>query len=118
MFNNMLSSDSDLLQSNTYKRCCVLNANEYNYKLRSVIGQEDDFTANKWKWFDTQVRDTLLWPWTISWSLVDYTNMGRIIGRILDNVYVPSVSLNDSVGFITSYFYTSMVIHPGSNDHL
>ena len=54
----------------------------------------------------------------ISWVLVDYTDMGRIIGCILDNVYVLSVSIKDSIGSITSYFHTSMVVHPGSDDHL
>ena len=42
MFNNVLPSDSDLLCTNTPKRYCLLNDNEYNYKLRSVIGQEDE----------------------------------------------------------------------------
>ena len=41
MFNNMLSSDSDLLQSNTHQGCCVLNEKECNYKLMSVIGREE-----------------------------------------------------------------------------
>ena len=54
----------------------------------------------------------------ISPSLVDYTNLGRIIVCILDNVYAPSMSMKDSIGSITSYFHTSMVVHPGSNDHL
>ena len=36
MFNNVVPSDSDLLCTNIHKRCCMLNANEYNYKLRSV----------------------------------------------------------------------------------
>ena len=44
MFNNVLSSDSDLLQTNTHKGCCILNANEYNYNIntwnikRQVVG--------------------------------------------------------------------------------
>ena len=54
----------------------------------------------------------------ISWSLVDYINMGRIIGHILDNVYTQSVSMKDNIGSITSYFHTSMVVHLGSNDYL
>ena len=54
----------------------------------------------------------------ISRALVDYTNVGRIIGRILVDVYIPSVSMKDSIGFIISYFHTSMVVHPGSNDCL
>ena len=47
IFNNVLTSDSDHLQFNTHKRCCVLNATEYNYKLRSVIGQGDDSKVTK-----------------------------------------------------------------------
>ena len=42
MFNNVLPSDSDLLRTNTHKGCCMLNANEYNYEPRSVIGQKDE----------------------------------------------------------------------------
>ena len=37
-FNNVLLSYSDLLCTSTHKGCCLLNANKYNYKLRSVIG--------------------------------------------------------------------------------
>ena len=33
MFNNLLPSDSDLLQTNTHKGCCMMNAIEYNYKI-------------------------------------------------------------------------------------
>ena len=65
-FNNVLSSDSDLLRSNTHKGCCVLNANEYNYNLRSVIGQEFESKVTKWTCFNKQVRDTLLCSWMIS----------------------------------------------------
>ena len=54
--------------------------------ISAVIGQGDDVTANKWKWFDTQLRDTFLWSWMISQALVDYTNMGRIIDRILGDI--------------------------------
>ena len=54
----------------------------------------------------------------ISWALVDYTYMERIIGYILDDVYAPYESMNDSITTITSYFHTTMVVHPGSNDHL
>ena len=95
-----------------------MNTLDYNYKLISVIRREDNFTTNKWKWFDTQVRDIFLLSWVISRSLVGYTNMGKIIGHILDNIYTLSMSLRDSIGSITSYLYTSMVIHPGSNDYL
>ena len=52
MVNNVLASDSDLLGSNTHKGCCVLNATEYNYKLGSVIEQEDESKVTKWTWFD------------------------------------------------------------------
>jgi len=54
----------------------------------------------------------------ISQALVDYADMRRIIGCILDDVQAPCVSINNSIGAITSYFHTSMVVHPGSNDHL
>ena len=47
-FNNVLPSDSNIFCTNTHKRCCLLNANEYNYKLRSVIGQEDKSKVTKW----------------------------------------------------------------------
>ena len=57
MFNNVLTSDSDLLQFNTHKGCYVLNATEYNYKLRSVIGQEDESKVTKWTWFNKHVCD-------------------------------------------------------------
>ena len=50
--------------------------------------------------------------------MVDYTDMGSIIGRILDDVQAPHVSMNNSIGTITSYFHTLMVVHLGSNDHL
>ena len=47
-FNNLLLSDSDLLCTNTHNGCCMLNANEYNYKVRSVIGQEDESKVTNW----------------------------------------------------------------------
>ena len=58
--------------------------------------------------------DTFLWSWMISWALVDYTNMDHI----LDNMYTSCVSMSDSIGSITSFPHTSMVVYPGSNDHL
>ena len=66
MFNNMLLSDSDLLLTNNHKGYCMLNAKEYNFELRSVIGREDDYEVTKWTWFNKQVRDTLLCSWMIS----------------------------------------------------
>jgi len=117
-FNHEFESSSHIVTLCFHVGSYVMNALDYKYKLRSVIGREDDFTANKWKWFDTQVRDTFLWSWMISWALVDYTDMGSIIGRVLDNVYALSVSMKDSIGSITYYFHTSMVVHPGSNDYL
>ena len=60
IFNNVLESSSDLLQTNTHECCCVLNATDYNYKLRSVIGREDDSNVTKWTWFNKQVRDAFL----------------------------------------------------------
>ena len=118
IFNNVLESSSELLQSNTHKGCCVLNTTDYNYKLRSVIGQEDDSKVTKWTWFNKQVCDIFLCSWMISRKLVDHTNIGRAIGRILDMVYVPSVSMRDSIGSTTSLFHTSIVLHPGSDGHL
>ena len=118
MFNNVLTSASHLLQSNTHKGCCVLNATEYNYKLRSVIGWGDESKVTKWTWFNKQVRGTFLYSWMISRKLVDHTNIGRAIGRLLNLVYVPSTSMRDSLGSTTSFFHTSMMVHPGLDDHL
>ena len=55
---------------------------------------------------------------TISRKLVDHTNIGTAIGRLLDVVYVPSISMRDSIGSTTLFFHTSMVAHPELNDHL
>ena len=54
----------------------------------------------------------------ISRALVDHTDMGRVISHILNNMYAPCVSMRDSIGSITSFLHTSMVVHQGSNDHL
>ena len=118
ILNHVLESSSDLVRSNTHKNCCMLDTTDYNYKLRSVIGQEDDSKDTKWTWFDKQVRDTFLCSWMISPKFVDYTDMGRAIGRILDKVYTPSVSMRDSIGSTTSFFHASMVSHLGLDDHL
>ena len=118
MFNIVLPSDSDFLHTNTHNWCCMLNANEYNCKLRSVIGWEDEFKVTKWTWFNKQVRDTLLCSWIISRKLVDHTNIGRAIGRLLDLVYAPSAGMRNSIRSITSFFHTSMVVFPGLDDHL
>ena len=118
MFNNVLESSSNLLQTNTHKGCSVLKATDYNYKLRSVIGREDNYSVTKWTWFNKQVRDTFLCSWMISRALVDFTNIGRAIGRILDMVYVPSVSMRESIGSTTLFFHTWMVVNPESDDHL
>ena len=53
MFNNVLPSDSDLLCTNTHKGCCLLNSNKYNYKLKSVIGREDEFKVTTFFWCRT-----------------------------------------------------------------
>ena len=63
------------------------------------------------------VRDTILCSWMISQALVNYTDMVQGIGCILDKAYVPSVSMRDSIGSTTSFFHTSMVLYPGSNNH-
>ena len=96
----------------------VMNVMDYKYKLRSVIGREDNFTLNKWSWFDTQVGDTFLWSQRISQALVDYTGIREIIGCIHDNVYKPSLPIKDSIGPITLYFHISMIVYSGSNNHL
>lgn len=118
MFNNVLPSNSDLLCTNTHKGCCLLNANKCNYKLRSVIGQEDVSEVTKWTWFNKQVRDTLFCSWMVSLQLVDGSNIGKAIGRLLDLVYAPSVEMRSSVGSTTSFFHTSMMVNTGSNNHL
>ena len=58
IFNNVLESSSDLLRINTHKSCSVLKATDYNYKLRSVIGREDNSSVTKLTWFNKLVRDT------------------------------------------------------------
>ena len=72
----------------------------------------------KWTWFNKQVGDTLLCSSMISWKLVNHTNIGRAIGRLLDLVYTPSASTRDSIGYTTSFFHASMMVHPESDDHL
>ena len=47
IFDNVLESSSNLLQTNTHKGCCVLNTADYNCKLRSVIGQEKNSKVMK-----------------------------------------------------------------------
>ena len=118
MLNHVLPSNSDLLHTNTHKGCCLLNANEYNDKLRSVIGQEYVSEVTKWIWFNQQVRHTLSCSWMVSQKLVDGSNIRRVIESLLDLVYAPSAGMRNSVGFTTSFFHTSMVVNSGSNDHL
>ena len=96
----------------------MLDTTDCNYKLRSESGLEDNSTATRWTRFNKQVRDTFLCTRVISRALVDCANMETAIGCILDKVYTPSVSMRDSVGSTTSFFHTSMVLHPGSDDHL
>ena len=118
IFNNLLESSSNLLPTNIHKGCSVLKATDYNYKLRSIIGREDNSSITKWTWFNKQVRDTFLCSWMISWALVDFTNIERAIGWILDMVYAPSMSMRDSIGSTTSLFHIWMVVNPESDDHL
>ena len=54
----------------------------------------------------------------ISRQLVDHTNIGGTIDRILDKVYAPSVSMRDSIVSTNSFFHTSMVLHPRSDNNL
>ena len=46
------------------------------------------------------------------------TNIGRAIDCILDKVYTSFLSMRDSIRSATSLFHTSMILHPGLNDHL
>ena len=54
-YSHKVESSSHIVPSYAHVGSCVTNSMDYNYKLRSVIGQEDNFTVKKWKWFDTQV---------------------------------------------------------------
>ena len=47
MFNNVFESSSNLLRTNTYKGYSMLKVMDYNYKLRSVIGREDNYSVTK-----------------------------------------------------------------------
>ena len=78
-YNHKMESSSHLVPSCTHVVSCVMNAMNYNYKLRSVIGREDNYTINKWTWFDTQVCTTFWWSWMIARALVDYNNMGKLL---------------------------------------
>ena len=57
-FNYKLELSPHIVTSCFHVGSYVMNTMDYNYKPRSKIGREDDFIANKWKWFDTQVPDT------------------------------------------------------------
>ena len=96
----------------------MLNTMDYNYKLISLLRQEDDSTTNKWTWFNKQVHDTFLYSWMISRALVNYTNTLRAIGCILVEVYALSMSMKDSIRSETSFLHTSIILHLGSDDHL
>ena len=54
----------------------------------------------------------------ISLALVDYTEVRGIIGCILDDILAPHVSMNNSIGSVTSYFHLLIIVHSRSNDHL
>ena len=47
IFNHILESSSNLVQSNNHEGCCMLDTTDYNCKLRSVLGREDDSTGTK-----------------------------------------------------------------------
>ena len=111
--NHKIESSLDLIQSNTHKGCSMLNTTDYNYKLRSMLGRKDDSTTNKLTWFNKQVRDTFLCSWMISQALVDYNNIGRAIGCILDEVYATSVSMRDSIESTILLFSYINGITPG-----
>ena len=50
IFNHKIESSSHLVQSCAHKGCYMMNTMNYHHKLMSVIGQKDEFTANKWTW--------------------------------------------------------------------
>ena len=54
----------------------------------------------------------------ISQKLIDHTNIVRAIGCILYKAYTPSVSMRDSIRSITLCSHTSIVLYPGSDDHV
>ena len=100
----------------------LIKSTLYNflYKLRSGFGREDDFTANKWTWFDIQICITFLLTQTISWPVLDYTKTGRVIGYLKNTVQLPSVSETDSNGILTLYVHVPKnilwTIYIGLND--
>ena len=48
-FNHELELRSHIVASCFHVGSYVMNAMNYNHKLRNVIEREDDFTTNKWK---------------------------------------------------------------------
>ena len=61
--NYKVELSSHIVPSYALVGSCLTNTMDYNfnYKLRSVIEQENNFIANKQTWFDTKVCTTLLW---------------------------------------------------------
>ena len=57
-FNHESKSSSHIVLSCLHIDSYVMNTLDYIYKLRSVIVREENFTTNKLKWFDTQLRET------------------------------------------------------------
>ena len=60
--NHKVESSSLMVPSYALLGSCLTNTMDYNfnYKLWSVIGRADDFTANKWMWYYIPVRAKLL----------------------------------------------------------
>ena len=54
----------------------------------------------------------------ISQKLVDHTNIRRVIVGLFNMVYSPSGSMRDSTRSTFSFFHTSMVVHPGPDNHV
>ena len=86
--------------------------------LNDRSGRKDNLTVNKWTRFDKHVCTIFFWSWMISRVLVDYTDIEKFIGHILDDVQAPHVSMNNNIRSITSYLHTSIVVHSGSNNYL
>ena len=53
----------------------------------------------------------------ISLACADYPDMKGVIGHILDDVLAPHMSLNNSIGSVTSCFHVSTIVHSDSNDN-
>ena len=61
---------------------------------------------------------TLLWIWMVSRTIVDYTEIGRIIGGLFYTVQGLLVLGTNNNEIITSHFHISLALYPESNYHV